>query len=111
VLFDSPVYLAFLALVVVLYWRLGWRRQNLFLLAASYFFYGWWDWRFLALMLTSTLVDYNFGLKIADSPNPRDPRAYPAAAQLAPARSGLVGPPLAWQTEMCAAWPAAAARI
>jgi pimeloyl-ACP methyl ester carboxylesterase len=46
----------------------------------------------------------------ADSPNPRDPRAYPAAAQLALARSGLVGPPLAWQTEMCAAWPAAAAR-
>jgi pimeloyl-ACP methyl ester carboxylesterase len=44
----------------------------------------------------------------ADSPNPRDPRAYPAAARLALARSGLVGPPLAWQTEPCAAWPAAA---
>lgn len=70
-LFDSPVYLVFLALVVVLYWRLGWKKQNLFLLAASYFFYGWWDWRFLALMLASTLVDYNFGIKIADSPNCR----------------------------------------
>ena len=46
----------------------------------------------------------------ADSPNPRDGRAYPAAARLALARSGLVGPPLAWQTEPCAAWPAAAAR-
>jgi pimeloyl-ACP methyl ester carboxylesterase len=46
----------------------------------------------------------------ADSPNPRDPRAYPAAARLALSRSGLVGPPLAWQTEMCAAWPAAAAQ-
>ncbi len=46
----------------------------------------------------------------ADSPNPRDGRAYPAAAQLALARSGLVGPPLAWQTEPCAAWPTAAAR-
>jgi pimeloyl-ACP methyl ester carboxylesterase len=45
-----------------------------------------------------------------DSPNPRDPRAYPAAARLALRRSGLVGPPLAWQTEMCAAWPAAAAQ-
>jgi pimeloyl-ACP methyl ester carboxylesterase len=44
----------------------------------------------------------------ADSPNPRDPRAYPAAAQLAYDRSGLVGPPLAWTTESCAAWPAAA---
>jgi alginate O-acetyltransferase complex protein AlgI len=70
-LFDSPVYLVFLTLVVMLYWRLGWRKQNLFLLAASYFFYGWWDWRFLALMLTSTLVDYSFALKIADSPNQR----------------------------------------
>jgi pimeloyl-ACP methyl ester carboxylesterase len=46
----------------------------------------------------------------ADSPNPRDGRAYPAAAKLALARSGLVGPPLAWQTEPCAAWPAAAAQ-
>jgi D-alanyl-lipoteichoic acid acyltransferase DltB (MBOAT superfamily) len=53
--------------VVVVYWRQGWRKQNLLLLAASYFFYGWWDWRFLALMLTSTLVDYSFAIKIADS--------------------------------------------
>ena len=70
-LFDSPVYLAFLTLVVALYWRLGWRKQNLLLLAASYFFYGWWDWRFLALMLTSTLVDYSFALKIANSEQPQ----------------------------------------
>jgi D-alanyl-lipoteichoic acid acyltransferase DltB (MBOAT superfamily) len=70
-LFDSPVYLAFLVLVVAVYWRLGWRRQNLFLLAASYFFYGWWDWRFLALMLTSTLVDYSFALRIAESSDRR----------------------------------------
>jgi alginate O-acetyltransferase complex protein AlgI len=70
-LFDSPVYLVFLTLVVTLYWRLGWRKQNLFLLGASYFFYGWWDWRFLAVMLTSTLVDYYFALKIADNPSQR----------------------------------------
>jgi D-alanyl-lipoteichoic acid acyltransferase DltB (MBOAT superfamily) len=70
-LFDSPVYLVFLTLVVLVYWRLGWRRQNVLLLAASYFFYGWWDWRFLALMLTSTLVDYSFALKIADSEQPQ----------------------------------------
>lgn len=66
-LFDSPVYLLFLTLVVLAYWRLCWRKQNLLLLAASYFFYGWWDWRFLAVMVTSTLVDYSFALKIADS--------------------------------------------
>src|SRR5579863_5704609 len=56
--FDSTVYIVFLTLVVLVYWRLPFRAQNLFLLAASYFFYGWWDWRFLLLMGTSTVVDY-----------------------------------------------------
>jgi pimeloyl-ACP methyl ester carboxylesterase len=44
-------------------------------------------------------------MQCADSPNPRDLRAYPAAARLAEDRSGLVGPPLAWATEQCASWP------
>src|SRR5262245_49122358 len=57
-LFDTPVYVCFLTAVVALYWRLGWRAQNVFLLAASYFFYAWWDWRFLGLILLSTVVDY-----------------------------------------------------
>ena len=57
-LFDSPVYFIFLFLVVSVYWQLGQRNQNIFLLLASYFFYGWWDWRFLALVLLSTVVDY-----------------------------------------------------
>ena len=70
-LFDSPVYLIFLTLVVICYWRLSWKKQNLFLLASSYFFYGWWDWRFLAVMLTSTVVDYHLALKIADSDSSR----------------------------------------
>jgi hypothetical protein len=39
-LFDTPIYLLFLALVVAVYWRLNLRRQNIFLLLASYFFYG-----------------------------------------------------------------------
>ncbi len=57
-LFDSPVYVVFLAIVVLLYWRLSRRNQNIFLLCASYFFYGWWDWRFLLLMAGSTCIDY-----------------------------------------------------
>src|SRR5712691_6323880 len=64
-LFDSPVYLLFLIFVVLLYWRLGFRAQNRFLLAASYFFYGWWDWRFLLLMIGSTIVDYLIARRIA----------------------------------------------
>ena len=49
--FDTPVYLVFLALITIVYWRLGWRSQNKFLLVASYIFYGWWDWRFVSLIL------------------------------------------------------------
>jgi alginate O-acetyltransferase complex protein AlgI len=58
VFFDSPVFLLFLVLVVAIYWRLSFRTQNVMLLLASYFFYGWWDWRFLVLMAGSTLADF-----------------------------------------------------
>src|ERR1700758_2309726 len=64
-LFDSPVYFLFLVPVVLLYWRLNHRAQNVFLLFASYFFYGWWDWRFLALMIGSTTVDFLIAQRIA----------------------------------------------
>lgn len=60
----------FLSLVVFSYWRLGWRRQNVFLLLASYFFYGWWDWRFLLLMIFSTVIDYIIAQRIADETRP-----------------------------------------
>jgi pimeloyl-ACP methyl ester carboxylesterase len=46
----------------------------------------------------------------SDSPNPRDPAAYPAAARRAYTRSGGFGPQGTWITEACADWPAAAAR-
>ena len=69
-LFDTPVYLLFLSLVVLIYWRLGWRTQNQMLFAASCLFYGWWDWRFLLLMLASATVDFFLGQRIADSSSP-----------------------------------------
>ena len=56
--FDTPAYVLFLILVVALYWRLGRKKQNVFLLAASYLFYGWWDYRFLLLMIGSTTIDF-----------------------------------------------------
>jgi len=68
-LFDTPVYLLFLTLVVLTYWRLNWRQQNAFLLVASYFFYGWWDWRFLGLIFISTVVDFHCARYIARSQN------------------------------------------
>src|SRR3989441_2628619 len=63
-LFDSPAYFVFLIPVVLLYWRLNCRAKNIFLLLASYFFYGWWDWRFLALMIGSTTMDFLIAQKI-----------------------------------------------
>ncbi len=69
-LFDTPIYLCFLTLIVALYWQFGWRKQNVLLLLASYFFYGWWDWRFLGLILISTVVDFYCAKIIARSSNP-----------------------------------------
>src|SRR5205807_1697124 len=63
-LFDSPAFIAFLIPVVFIFWRLNHRTQNVFLLLASYFFYGWWDWRFLALMVGSTTMDFLIAQKI-----------------------------------------------
>src|SRR5580704_11988165 len=74
-LFDTPVYFVFLALVALAYWRLRWRAQNVLLLAASYFFYGWWDWRFLLLMIGSTAIDYVIAREIEDASYPAKRRA------------------------------------
>ena len=70
-LFDTPIFFVFLCGVVCCYWCLGFRNQNRFLLVASYFFYGWWDWRFLCLMIASTIIDYFIAIKIADTKDPR----------------------------------------
>jgi alginate O-acetyltransferase complex protein AlgI len=70
VFFDTPIYILFLTLVVFVYWRLSWRKQNVMLLVASYVFYGWWDPRFLALIATSTIVDFYCAHAIARSDRP-----------------------------------------
>jgi D-alanyl-lipoteichoic acid acyltransferase DltB (MBOAT superfamily) len=49
----------------LLYWRLGHRGQNRLLLVASYFFYGFWDYRFLFLILLATVIDFIGGLGVA----------------------------------------------
>ncbi|HJN76893.1 MAG TPA: MBOAT family protein, partial [Myxococcota bacterium] len=57
-LFNSPVFPLFFAVVYLVYRLVPHRAQNVLLLAASYFFYAWWDWRFCGLILLSTVVDY-----------------------------------------------------
>jgi alginate O-acetyltransferase complex protein AlgI len=74
-LFDTPVFFVFLLVVTLAYWCLKFRAQNKFLLVASYFFYGWWDWRFLCLMIGSTLIDYFIAIKIADTEDRRVKRS------------------------------------
>jgi len=68
-LFNSVDFLLFLPSVFLLYWFVfkKIKSQNLFILFASYLFYGWWDWRFLFLILASTLVDYSIGLLLDKS--------------------------------------------
>lgn len=64
-LFNSVEYVLFLPTVLLVYLllaRVGLRAQNLWMLVASYVFYGWWDWRFLGLLFATTLNDYVVGL-------------------------------------------------
>ena len=56
------------------------RLQNGILLIASYVFYGFWDWRFLALLFVSTVVDYNLALLIEKSESPGERKALLAAS-------------------------------
>ncbi|MEM7154972.1 MAG: MBOAT family protein [Myxococcota bacterium] len=67
-LFNSWVFLAFFAATFAAYWVTSRKLvlQNLVLLIASYVFYGWWNWKFLGLIVLSTAIDYVAGLKIAD---------------------------------------------
>ncbi len=74
-LFNSVVFLVFLAVVVPLWLALPRRLGTPFLVAASYFFYGYWDWRFLSLLFASTLLDYYVALALARAGDPRRRKA------------------------------------
>lgn len=63
-LFNSIDFAIFLPIVFVLYWFVTHKNlklQNFLIVVASYVFYGWWDWRFLSLIIFSTIVDYSIG--------------------------------------------------
>jgi D-alanyl-lipoteichoic acid acyltransferase DltB (MBOAT superfamily) len=66
-LFNSIIFPFFFLVVVIIYYRLNHLWQNRWLLAASYFFYGWWDWRFCSLLAFSTCLDYFVSNRIAES--------------------------------------------
>tara|TARA_R110002050_G_scaffold42235_3_gene101875 strand:- start:2068 stop:3516 length:1449 start_codon:yes stop_codon:yes gene_type:complete len=67
-LFNSLDFAIFLPVVFLLYWFVfakNLKAQNFLIVAASYLFYGWWDWRFLSLILFSTMVDYLIGRRLS----------------------------------------------
>ena len=71
-LFNSIDFAIFLPVVFLLYWFVtnkNLKLQNLLLVAASYVFYGWWDWRFLSLIIFSTVVDYLVGIGLSNQEN------------------------------------------
>jgi D-alanyl-lipoteichoic acid acyltransferase DltB (MBOAT superfamily) len=70
VVFNSWVFAAFFVLVYLAYLRLDHDRQNWLLLGASYVFYGFWDYRFLALIFASTVMDYLCGRAMEGKPKP-----------------------------------------
>lgn len=74
--FTTLTFTLFLALVFSLYWAVRERtEQNFLLLVASYAFYASWDYRFCALLLTTSLIDYAVGLRLDKASRPRLRRA------------------------------------
>lgn len=84
-LFNSFEFLIFLPIVFLLYWfvfdyairkckkQLLW--QNLFVVVASYIFYGWWDWRFLILIAITTILSFLSGIGIEKAHTQRGKKA------------------------------------
>lgn len=71
-LFNSIDFAIFLPIVFLLYWAFSEQNikyQNFLIVGASYFYYGWWDWRFLSLILFSTIVDYLVGIGLSKEEN------------------------------------------
>lgn len=70
-LFNSIEFILFLPSVFILYWFFAKKRkqQNILILLSSYLFYGWWDWRFLSLILFSTIIDFFIGISLENNKN------------------------------------------
>lgn len=71
-LFNSIDFAIFLPIIFILYWFVtnnNLKFQNSLIVISSYIFYGWWDWRFLSLILFSTIVDYLIGISLSNQEN------------------------------------------
>jgi len=78
-LFNSLSFALFFIIVFILYWFVFGRNvklQNIFLLISSYFFYSFWDWRFLSLLIFTSLVSFALGNQIGKSGNIKTKRTF-----------------------------------
>ena len=78
-LFNSIEFAIFLPIVFLLYWFVtngNLKTQNILLLIASYFFYSWWDWRFLFLLVLLSLANYFIGIQIEKNETNRKGRIW-----------------------------------
>ena len=67
-LFNSLDFAFFLPIVFFLYWFVFNKNlnfQNALIVISSYVFYGWWDWKFLTLIVFSTFIDFNIGIQLS----------------------------------------------
>lgn len=80
--FASVEYLIFFPTVFMLYWMLGRTKtiQNMLIVAASLVFYGWWDWRFLGLLLVTVLTTFYGGAFIQKADGNRKRQKWISAA-------------------------------
>src|SRR5688500_20022891 len=90
-LFNSGIFLQFFAAFLLLYWvvRNHLRARNILIVLASYLFYGWWDYRFLGLIVFSSVLDYFVGLGIARQNEPRRRKLWLTASIVA--KLGILG--------------------
>jgi alginate O-acetyltransferase complex protein AlgI len=71
VIFNSLEFAVFVVAMFLLYWQTRGAVRRSLLLAGSYLFYGWWDWRFLSLIVISTLADFVIARRLEASDDPR----------------------------------------
>ena len=70
-IFTEFVFFLFFVVTLGVFWALrNERARKIWLLCASYFFYGYWDWRFLGLIFACTVLDYVVGLTLGRVENP-----------------------------------------
>jgi len=78
-LFNSLNFAIFLPIVFILYWHFAGKNiriQNILLLVASYFFYACWDYRFLFLLIFSTLLDFYTGIKMSEAQSEKSKKTW-----------------------------------